>query len=590
MKRSASLDFLRGAAAFAVAVPHYLTANAPFSPGAESVAVAAVEVFFVLSGFVLAPQIVDWVVGRPWRNLGVFLARRWMRTIPPYVAALVVVAVMTGHLFTADTLRYLFYVENLFRSANAVDFYPVAWSLAVEEWFYLLFAPLLFLLGRALGRSDRRLDVAFAILFVLAIAALRAVLRAAGLGPERAAGDALPHRFDRLGLPALSGAGAAAASSTPKSVQGSPRAPRARRRASPPRPRSRSASRCWRSRAPSPRSGSSRTRRRCSALAAVGVLPRGGRTVQGTADRGAELLSRPHLVLGLPVPHRHRHGAEARSSADGRSRRSSRSTSPPSAPFRAFSGEVSSGRCWRRGRTTTGGASSRRVLPETAPERSPPGGGGRLRAAGLGLRLPRRRRSRAQRLHGERALSVLSGAGRRGRARACARRSAPGGSRPACEIAARALLLFALALPAADAVYRSTTGVPIAGSVANPTYSFGRRARTRPRSPCGGSTTSTNGSATTASAASSRSPTRRRSSRSCSRLEPGAACSTPPSGSMSAGFRGPEIAAEKGDRFQDRRPRRIRRRSGRPCATEKSRGPSGCRISSAAPRAAGRSR
>ncbi len=64
-------------------------------------------------------------------------------------AALVVVAAMTGHLFTADTLRYLFYVENLFRSANAVDFYPVAWSLAVEEWFYLLFAPLLFLLGRA---------------------------------------------------------------------------------------------------------------------------------------------------------------------------------------------------------------------------------------------------------------------------------------------------------------------------------------------------------------------------------------------------------------------------------------------------------
>ena len=30
MKRSAALDFLRGAAAFSVAIPHYLTANAPF--------------------------------------------------------------------------------------------------------------------------------------------------------------------------------------------------------------------------------------------------------------------------------------------------------------------------------------------------------------------------------------------------------------------------------------------------------------------------------------------------------------------------------------------------------------------------------
>jgi peptidoglycan/LPS O-acetylase OafA/YrhL/lysophospholipase L1-like esterase len=173
MKRSASLDFLRGAAAFAVAIPHYLTINAPFQPFAEAVAIAGVEVFFVLSGFVLAPQIIDWVVGKPWRNLGVFLVRRWLRTIPPYVVALAVIAVMTGNLMTADTLRYLFYVENLFRSANHVDFYPVAWSLAVEEWYYVLFAPLLFLVGRSIRRGDRGMEVGFAALFILIVASLR---------------------------------------------------------------------------------------------------------------------------------------------------------------------------------------------------------------------------------------------------------------------------------------------------------------------------------------------------------------------------------------------------------------------------------
>jgi peptidoglycan/LPS O-acetylase OafA/YrhL len=173
MKRSASLDFLRGGAAFAVAIPHYLTANAPFQPFAEAFAVAGVEVFFVLSGFVLAPQIVDWVVGKPWRNLGVFLVRRWMRTIPPYVVALVVIAALTGNLMTADFVRYLFYVENLFFSANHVDFYPVAWSLAVEEWFYALFAPALFVVAKLLGRRDRRLEAAFAVVVILAIAALR---------------------------------------------------------------------------------------------------------------------------------------------------------------------------------------------------------------------------------------------------------------------------------------------------------------------------------------------------------------------------------------------------------------------------------
>ncbi len=176
MKRSASLDFLRGGAAFAVALPHYLTLNAPFQPFAEAFAIAGVEVFFVLSGFVLAPQIVDWVVGKPWRNLGVFLVRRWMRTIPPYAVALVVIALMTGNLLTADFVRYLFYVENLFASANRTDFYPVAWSLAVEEWFYLLFAPALFLIARLLGRRDRRLAAGFAILVIVGVAALRFAL------------------------------------------------------------------------------------------------------------------------------------------------------------------------------------------------------------------------------------------------------------------------------------------------------------------------------------------------------------------------------------------------------------------------------
>jgi peptidoglycan/LPS O-acetylase OafA/YrhL/lysophospholipase L1-like esterase len=176
MKRSASLDFLRGAAAFAVAIPHYLTANAQFQPFAEAFAIAGVEVFFVLSGFVLAPQIVEWVVGKPWRNLGVFLIRRWMRTIPPYVVALVVIAALTGKLMTADFVRYLFYVENLFSSANRVDFYPVAWSLAVEEWFYVLFAPALFVVARLLGRRDRRLDAIFAVLVILVVAALRLAL------------------------------------------------------------------------------------------------------------------------------------------------------------------------------------------------------------------------------------------------------------------------------------------------------------------------------------------------------------------------------------------------------------------------------
>ena len=119
-----------------------------------------------------------------------------------------------GHdrnLFTADTLRYLVYVENLFRSANSVDFYPVAWSLAVEEWFYVLFAPLLLLAGRALGRNDRRVDVAFAVAFILRSSRSGPVRRRRRLGSRRSARDGLPHRFDRVGIPPLPRARAAVA-------------------------------------------------------------------------------------------------------------------------------------------------------------------------------------------------------------------------------------------------------------------------------------------------------------------------------------------------------------------------------------------
>ena len=42
----------------------------------------------------------------------------------------------------------------------------------------------------------------------------------------------------------------------------------------------------------------------------------------------------------------------------------------------------------------------------------------------------------------------------------------------ALAVTARALLLFALALPVADALYRRSTGVPLVATVAQPTYSY----------------------------------------------------------------------------------------------------------------------
>jgi peptidoglycan/LPS O-acetylase OafA/YrhL len=175
MSRIASLDLLRGLAAFAVVIPHFLMLNSTPSDVPEIVSILAVEVFFVLSGFVLGPQIFRcFQSGRPG-DLSVFLVRRWMRTIPPYLVALCAISILTGHFFTADFFRYAFYVENLFRQHNSSDYFPVAWSLSVEEWFYICL-PSLFLAMRAVAvKADLRRALAATLCFIVAISMSRAL-------------------------------------------------------------------------------------------------------------------------------------------------------------------------------------------------------------------------------------------------------------------------------------------------------------------------------------------------------------------------------------------------------------------------------
>lgn len=174
MTRVASLDLLRGTAALSVAIPHFFIYNADQAGVFETVSVLAVEVFFVLSGFVLAPQILVCMRRGSFNTLLRFLTRRWMRTIPPYAVALVVISVLFRELGSPDFWRYLFYVQNLWRQSNSNDYFAIAWSLSVEEWFYVCFPLLLLLVARMFGTQDKRLHIVVALVAVVAIAALRA--------------------------------------------------------------------------------------------------------------------------------------------------------------------------------------------------------------------------------------------------------------------------------------------------------------------------------------------------------------------------------------------------------------------------------
>ncbi len=101
-KRLASLDAVRGIAALSVAIPHFFLFRGYQSEALEFISIMAVEVFFVLSGVVLAPQLLHCAKTGAFHDVMVFYARRWMRTLPPFIFVLVAIAIVTGNLLTND--------------------------------------------------------------------------------------------------------------------------------------------------------------------------------------------------------------------------------------------------------------------------------------------------------------------------------------------------------------------------------------------------------------------------------------------------------------------------------------------------------
>jgi len=183
------LDVYRAVAAYGVAVAHFWAQRG--SPAGEFWAAFFVELFFPLSGFVLAPQLMR--VAADGRNLPVFYFRRWLRTLPPYWIALALAALPAAGATIGDFFLYVFFLQDAGFFSPTTAFYPVAWSLAVEEWFYLLF-PAWIYLGRRWGLRP----VPAALLFCACIQALR--LGAAGAGHGEALRTLTWWRLDAIAM------------------------------------------------------------------------------------------------------------------------------------------------------------------------------------------------------------------------------------------------------------------------------------------------------------------------------------------------------------------------------------------------------
>ncbi|KUG52452.1 hypothetical protein AVL62_14045 [Serinicoccus chungangensis] len=203
------LDGLRAIAILAVLTFHFV-------PSALPGGFLGVDVFFVVSGFLITTLLLREIDLRGRVDLPTFWRRRARRLLPP-LAVVVLVSVATARLVGGDllvgigrqTLGALTFTSNWLEIAAGASYFhstsPILfvnfWSLAVEEQFYLLW-PLALVVLLALAPTTRY-RVAAVVLLGLASTVLMATLLATGADATRVYYGTDTHLMGLMGGAAL---------------------------------------------------------------------------------------------------------------------------------------------------------------------------------------------------------------------------------------------------------------------------------------------------------------------------------------------------------------------------------------------------
>lgn len=192
IRRATGLDGLRGVAVLAVVVYHFF---GDVLPGGF----LGVDVFFVLSGFLITSLLVREVGATGRINLREFWRRRARRILPAAVTVLLVSTAVAGVIggdvavgLVPQFLGSLFSVNNWVQIAQSNSYFAGAtpqifmhyWSLAIEEQFYVLWPVLLLgclavsrrLRRNRVGRTGRPFRFAAVVATVLGVASLVAMV------------------------------------------------------------------------------------------------------------------------------------------------------------------------------------------------------------------------------------------------------------------------------------------------------------------------------------------------------------------------------------------------------------------------------
>lgn len=175
--RNFGLDIIRALAILLVLFNHSINYFNIFSLStfiANLSGIYGVELFFVLSGYLIGQIVLqDTIPHIKHHSIKNFYIRRWLRTLPLYYCILIFLILFDTLIFKTKTFPFLhfFFLQNF--SDKSLNFLGVSWSLAIEEWFYLLL-PLSFLFLKDWAFSPKN-QLKFLLISIFSIIVMRLI-------------------------------------------------------------------------------------------------------------------------------------------------------------------------------------------------------------------------------------------------------------------------------------------------------------------------------------------------------------------------------------------------------------------------------
>ncbi len=187
-KRIVGLDIIRSIAILIVVYEHgrnLMPQNyRSFYLQLQIFRIDGVSIFFVLSGFLIGGILLKVIhnSGFTKRDLLNFWIRRWFRTIPNYFLIILLVVIYKITVFGdygSFSYKYLLFVQNIFTPHPS--FFEEAWSLTIEEWFYISFPIMVFVIHKQLKNKEQSILIS-AVIFLVLPFLLRVIKYELGIG------------------------------------------------------------------------------------------------------------------------------------------------------------------------------------------------------------------------------------------------------------------------------------------------------------------------------------------------------------------------------------------------------------------------